>query len=294
MQTYDIKNISSNEPDFPSDIAQLGNKTTRLYYMGNRALLTRKPRLGIVGTRKPTTYGRQVTTDLARAAARRGVVIVSGLAHGVDGIAHKAMVDVGGQGIAVLPSPLDNIYPRAHQTLAQQILHNNGLLISEYPSKSPQMPYMFVVRNSIVAALSQTLLVTEAAHGSGSRHTFSNAIELQRTVACVPGNITSPMSDGTNQWIRDGGGQGVHIITSVDDLMCLLKVRGNAAAKPKIIVRNIHEQQVIDVLLQRPCGINDLQTITQLPIALLNMTITMMEIDNTVEQAADYTWRLKT
>ncbi len=177
------------------------------------ALLT-KPRIGVVGTRTPTSYGIAVTKMLVTELTKQGIVVVSGLALGIDSIAHQACLEVGGQTIAVLPSGLGNIYPRSHQKLAKQIVENEGTLVSEYEHSETPYKHYFIARNRIIAALSDGLLVIEAAEKSGSLHTADFALELGKPVFAVPGNITSPLSAGCNELIRNGAVP----VTSVQDI----------------------------------------------------------------------------
>ncbi len=164
----------------------------------------RRTAIAIVGTRKPTPYGREVTYQLSYELAKRGVVVISGLALGVDGIAHQAALDAGGTTIAVLPTSIESIHPATHRELARRITENGGALISEYGAGDPVFKTNFVARNRIVTALSDGILITEAAAKSGSLTTANFALEQGRPVMVVPGNITSPMSMGCNNLLRVG------------------------------------------------------------------------------------------
>src|SRR3989344_7660180 len=145
MQVPNITTISAS--GLPSEIMRLHKPPSRLFAQGNLDLLHRHPRAGIVGARKFTSYGREVTVNIASALAREGVTIVSGLAIGVDSIAHKACLDNGGKTIAVLPSGLQNIYPASHYGLAKNIIGQNGLLVTEYPEKFRPHKVSFLERN---------------------------------------------------------------------------------------------------------------------------------------------------
>lgn len=204
MQNSKIITISKTDELFRPDLTQLHETPSQLYCIGNTNLLTRPHTVGIVGSRKVSSYGREVTDRLADELARAGAIIVSGLALGVDSIAHRAAVTANKPTIAVLPTGIDIIYPSVHRDLAKQILDTGGLLISEYPEGAPGMRHQFIERNRIIAALSEVLVVTEAAERSGSLHTARFTLELGKTVMAVPGNITGPLSCGTNQLIRSG------------------------------------------------------------------------------------------
>lgn len=163
-----------------------------------------RPCIAIVGSRKPTSYGKEVTFKLAYELAKRGVVIISGLAYGVDAIAHKAALEAGGTTIAVLAHGLDTIYPASHSALARQIVEQGGALISEYPEKTPALQYRFLERNRLVSGLSDGVVITEAARRSGTLATIMHALEQSKEVFAVPGNITSPLSAGPNKIITEG------------------------------------------------------------------------------------------
>ena len=162
-----------------------------------------QPKLGIVGSRKMSSYGRHATELLSSSLASAGVVIISGLAYGVDAAAHRAALNAGGKTVAILPTSLHSIYPATHLNLANQITEH-GALISEYAPHSPIYKTNFTNRNRLVAALSDVLLITEAAVNSGSLHTARFALEQGKTVMAVPGNINNPGSEGCNNLIKSG------------------------------------------------------------------------------------------
>ncbi len=199
-----IKKVSPDKNKRLENLSLLAQPVNELNYLGDDFLsLLEKPLVAIVGSRKVSPYGRFVTEKLATELANQDVVIVSGLALGVDSVAHAAAVKAGGKTIAVLPSGLGKIYPAAHTNLARQILQSGGALISEYPSDNQQpQKYQFIARNRIIAALSQAVIITEAAAKSGSLHTAEFALEQGIEVMAVPGNINSPNSEGTNNLIK--------------------------------------------------------------------------------------------
>lgn len=290
MQKQHIKSISKNEPIFASKLDKLPQPVAQLRSKGNIDLLSAdRPILGIVGARKVTPYGRSVTTELARAAASKGVTIVSGLALGVDSIAHQAALDVRGATIAVLPSGLDKIYPANHHHLARQIIENNGLLISEY--QDDFMPYLhsFIERNRIVAALSDVLLITEAAERSGSLHTARFALELGKTIAAVPGNITSSMSRGSNNLLRSGAIP----ILEPQDLLDLLKIPAELAQKTRYQPENEAETAIIVLLSDTTRSGHDLMNESGLDTPQFQTHLTMLEIKGVIEPQGNNMWRLK-
>lgn len=186
-----------------------------LYYCGTLPE-SRVPTVAIVGTRKPTAYGKEVTHRLAYDLAQQGIIIVSGLALGVDGLAHQAALEAGGTTLAVLPCGLPKIYPARHRDLAAAIVAKGGALITEYTSDD-EISYQsnFLERNRIVAGLADAVLITEAAARSGTLNTAAHALAQGKEVFVVPGNITSPMSSGCNALIK----QGAHVALSADDII---------------------------------------------------------------------------
>ena len=209
-----INTIAPQDNKYLQIIDSIANCPKKLYFMG---ILPEKraPTVAIVGTRKPTAYGREVTYRLAHDLARRGVIIVSGLALGVDGIAHRATLDANGITLAVLANGVDIIYPATHMDLAGDILAKGGAIISEYEPGTEARDFQFLERNRIVSGLSDAVIVTEAAARSGTLSTVMHALEQGREVFVVPGNITSPLSVGCNNLIK----QGAHPITCAEDVL---------------------------------------------------------------------------
>jgi DNA processing protein len=195
--------IIPDKHKFLQGLANIAKVPERLYFRGELPA-ERISTVAIVGTRKPTAYGREVTYKIAYELAQRGVVIISGLAFGIDSIAHRAALDAGGITIAVLGNSIDTVYPRAHEKLAQEILQKGGALLSEYPQGAATFPSNFLARNRLVSGLADAVVVTEAAARSGSLATVNHALEQGKDVFAVPGNITSPMSAGCNEIIKQG------------------------------------------------------------------------------------------
>jgi DNA processing protein len=195
--------IIPDKHKFLQGLANIAKVPERLYFRGELPA-ERISTVAIVGTRKPTAYGREVTYKIAYELAQRGVVIISGLAFGIDSIAHRAALDAGGITIAVLGNGIDTVYPRAHEKLAQEILQKGGALLSEYPQGAATFPSNFLARNRLVSGLADAVVVTEAAARSGSLATVNHALEQGKDVFAVPGNITNPMSAGCNEIIKQG------------------------------------------------------------------------------------------
>lgn len=273
MQNYKIKTISKNDHDYPETFRHLHTPPEKIHTRGNIELLTAEKRVGIVGSRKVSAYGRAVTSKLASELSLRGVVIVSGLALGVDSLAHRTTVAVNKPTIAVLPAGIDMVYPSTHHGLADQILKTNGLLISEYGPGTPALKHQFIERNRLISALSSILVITEAAEQSGSLHTARFALELGVSVMAVPGQITSPLSSGTNRLIQNGA---VPVLSS-DDILSEL---GLAADDPKDEYYPENEAEAA-ILKKMQAGVhnsNELLIESGLTASTFQAQLTMLEI----------------
>jgi DNA processing protein len=195
--------VWKGRPGYPPLLAELHDPPARLYLRGGPAEILARPSVAIVGARSCSPYGAQVARELARELAGAGLVVVSGLARGVDGEAHRGALAAGGLTVAVLGCGIDRDYPRAHADLARRV-SENGLVVSEYPPGIEPSPWRFPARNRLVAGLAGATVVVEARRRSGALITADFALELGREVFAVPGEITSGLSEGTNDLIRQG------------------------------------------------------------------------------------------
>ena len=245
-------------------------------------------RVGIVGTRKPSSYGRVITQKIASELAKAGVVIVSGLALGVDSIAHQAAVDANKPTIAVLPSSIDNIYPKTHDVLARRIIETGGVLLSEYPQYTPLHKSNFIARNRIIAVLSEIVIITEAAEKSGSLHTAQFALDQGIDVMAVPGAITNELSRGTNNLIKTGAG----VITSAQDVLDALGIKPQEAKQQQLFDSTITPEGsiIIKALLKGMSEGDELLKLSGLAPDIFQQTITMLEIDGKVQSTGNNTW----
>jgi DNA processing protein len=221
MKLQNVNSLKLNDPCYPEVLKHITKPPKLLFWTGeNPQNWLDIPKVAIVGSRKISPYGSSVTVKLATELSEAGIAVISGLAFGVDAAAHFAAVDAGGLAIAVLPTSLDNIQPVSNQHLARKIIESGGTLISEYSNTSSITKANFIERNRIVSGLCDVLLITEAAVNSGSLHTARYALEQGKTVLAVPGNITSPTSEGTNNLIKSGAIP----VTNTDDVFFALKV----------------------------------------------------------------------
>lgn len=190
---------------YPALLREIADPPVTLYVKGDWARCFDSPCVAIVGSRRCSTYGQNVATMLARDLASRGVCVVSGLARGIDAAAHRGALEAGGRTIAVLGTGVDEVYPRDHRKLAGEILAQGGALVSQFPLSTPPIPENFPYRNRVISGLSLGVALVEAAENSGSLITARLAIEQNREVFAVPGNITSRNSFGTNYLIKGAG-----------------------------------------------------------------------------------------
>lgn len=280
-----INTISPDEHSFFQIISTIAQKPKTLYFIGTLPD-ERFPVVGIVGTRKPTSYGKEVTFQLAYKLAQKGVIIVSGLAIGVDAIAHKAALEAGGTTIAVLANGLDSIYPATHRKLAEDIVKSGGALISEYPPGTQARDFQFLARNRIVSGLSDAIVVTEAASRSGTLATVAHALEQNREVFAVPGNITSPLSVGPNRLIQ----QGAHPATSADDILQIVAPDLLKTQTTLNLGTNPVEIKIIDLLRS---GIRDgevLQKESGFTASEFSRSMTMLEIQGLIRPLGANRW----
>lgn len=271
----------------PSLLQHIPQPPEQLYHCGAplKDLLVR-PRLAIVGSRKVSSYGRQITSELAKQAAEQGIVIVSGLALGVDSIAHEAALKAGGSCIAVLPSPIEHIVPRTNVRLAGRILAQGGALVSEYPAGAPAYKNNFVERNRLMSGLADAVLITEAALRSGSLHTANFAGEQGKALLAVPGNITNPLSVGTNNLIK----AGAICVTDIRDILFAMKLQRKVTTPLVPKGSNPAEQAVLDLLTQGLSDADELLDKSQLAANLFNQTLTMLEITGKIKPLGANRW----
>lgn len=258
-----------------------------LYFLG-KLPENRLPTVAIVGTRRPTTYGQEVGYRLAYDLARQGVVIVSGLALGTDAIAHRAALDAGGITIAVLAGGLDSMHPKSNRNLAIEILQKGGALISEYAPGETPFQGNFIARNRIVTAISDGLLVIEASAKSGTMHTANFALEQGKAVMAVPGNITSPMSQGCNNLIKSGA----KLVVKDSDVLDELGLTATGAQAKLPLAANPSEHTILKLILSGVRDGDDLQTKSSLSPAEFSQTLTMLEITGKIRPLGANQWGL--
>lgn len=289
MILMDVNTLTVKNKGIPARLQRIPAAPKLLYHRGESLdKLLQRPCLAIVGSRGVSPYGRQITSRLAAKLAEQGIVIVSGLALGVDAIAHQAALDAGGLTIAVLPSSVQTPYPATNRQLAGKIVEQGGALVSEYPEGSLNFKQNFVARNRLVAGLADAVLITEAAADSGSLHTAKFALDQGKAVLAVPGNITSPGSAGTNGLIKAGAA----VVTGYQDILQALGLVEHSRPASQVRGGNEQEQLLLDLLLG---GMHDAQELLKqsgLEVSLFNQTLAMLEITGKIRAVDSNNWAL--
>jgi DNA processing protein len=270
--------------DFPEILTTIPYPPKQLYWSGQPpAEWLDKPKVAVVGGRKITPYGKAVTERLVSDLARAGVVIISGLAFGVDVTAHNSALTANGLTVAVLASGLDNITPRSNYQTGQRILQT-GTLISERPAGSLVNRGLFVMRNRIISGLADIVLIPEAGLKSGSLHTARFALEQGKTVMAVPGNITSPMSEGCNNLIKSGAVP----VTSADDILFALNIK--AADKPQPVLVSEDEKRIYTYIKDGLSSQDEIAAASRIAGPQLASALTMLEIAGHIRPAGGGNW----
>jgi DNA processing protein len=274
--------IIINDKAYPSQLKEISSAPPVLYFRGDIGILENKS-IAIVGSRKFTTYGQRVTENITRDLVRAGLTIVSGLAIGIDGIAHRSALAGEGLTIAVLGTGIDDttIYPREHFSLAQDILYGGGAIITEQPPKTPSLKQNFPARNRIMAGLSLGTLVIEAAIGSGSLITAEFALEQNREVFAIPGDIFSPQSAGANFLIK----KGAKLVSSATDILEELNISQiQSTHNLKMFEPLTEEERIIwKVLSNDPIHIDKISKMTRLDTARVASVLSSLEIEGVVK-----------
>ncbi len=282
LKKENIKVVTIKDENYPSLLKEIWNPPALLYYKGTLEK-EEKFSIAIVGTRKITNYGKQVTEDLVRELALNGITIVSGMALGIDTVAHQTALASGAKTIAVLGSGIDtaSIYPSQNRYLASKIAENGGAIISEYPIGTLAMPQYFPHRNRIISGLSLGTLVVEAAEESGALITAKYALDQNREVFAVPGSIYSPASIGPNNLIK----MGAKPVTKATDILETLNLTQvtNFIQSQKIVPESQEEAKLLQFLSFEPVHIDKLIALSGLDVQKTNSTLTIMEMKGKVK-----------
>ncbi len=280
IRKSNIKWITVFDQDYPSLLKQIYDPPIVLYYKGEFQPQDEKA-IGVVGTRKMTSYGRVVTTQFTQGLVSAGLTIVSGLARGVDSEAHWTAVKNEGRTLAILGGGLNQIYPPENRSLAEKIIDGYGAVMSEFPPDYPSMPGNFPARNRIISGLSLAILVTEAAQDSGSLITARLALEQGREVFAVPGPITSNLSKGPIDLIKEGA----RPVTSADEILEELGItkRSNMLDTSNITDLSEEEKQVLEILDNENRHIDEIGRMLNFPSPKISSLLLKMEISGLVQ-----------
>ena len=291
-----------NGYDYPPRLKQISDLPPVLYYVGELKAED-ECSVAIVGTRNPTSYGREAATALSRDLASAGITVVSGLALGIDGVAHRAALECGGRTIAVVAGGLGSIYPKEHADLYRRI-QSCGAVVSEHPLGMRPEPRSFPRRNRLISGMTLGTVVVEAAEGSGTRWTVYQALEQNREVFCVPGSIFSPASRFTNRMIKEGA----KLVADYTDILEELNLpdvgsprseqAGGQPGQARILAETPEEQEneqaedldageiaLLACLSTEPSHVDDLCTLSGLPIASVTSMLTLLELKGKVQPA---------
>ncbi len=272
----------------PQSLLNIPDPPKQVYVKGDLShVMDHKPLLAVVGSRKVSTYGREVTQKLVKGVVNKGVGIVSGLALGVDGVAHTSALEAGGYTIAVMPCGLDKVYPQSHFQLASKITSSGGALVSEYDDGTPPLRQNFIARNRLVAGLADAILVTEAAAKSGTMHTAAFALDQGKTVLAVPGNITSDLSQGTNNLIKSGAIP----VTCAEDILLAMGI-DHKLTQQEIFGDNPDESIILKLISEGVRDIHELQKQSKLEASKFNQSLGMLEISGKIKSQGGGQWTL--
>jgi DNA processing protein len=290
VQQAGIQVLTWGSADYPKYLREVPNAPPVLYLQGEMTEIDQWA-VAVVGTRRLTAYGRQITRELVSGLVQHQVTVVSGLARGIDAVAHQTAVEQGGRTLAILGSGLDCIYPHENRQLAEKIIHNKqGAIISEYALGVQPEAKNFPPRNRIISGLSLGVIVVEAGEKSGALITTTFALEQNREVFAVPGNINSPASKGPNQLIQ----QGAKLITRVEDVLEELNIHlvAEQTAVQLALPETSEEAAIYARLSGQPIHIDEISRETGLSVNAVSSALTMMELKGMVLQTSGMNYML--
>lgn len=286
MKIGKINSLSIVNNAYASVLKHIDSPPKQLFIAGSLPA-ERRPTVAIVGSRKPTPYGIEVTHRLAYDLARAGVVVISGLAYGIDAVAHKAALEAEGTTIAILANGLHRIYPATHKGLAEEIVRKGGAIISEQELGVEAHKYHFLTRNRLVSGLADAVIITEATDRSGTFSTVMHAMNQNKEVFAVPGPITSLLSAGPNRLIQDG----VHVALEAKDILDIIAPQLKTQTLLPLGDTPL-EVQIIELIQQGIRNGEELQKQSGVESSEFLQALTMMELKGTIRNAGANTWML--
>lgn len=281
LQKANIKLLTWKSDNYPRYLREIATAPPVFYAVGE-LLEVDQWAVAVVGTRRLTAYGRQVTRELVTGLVRNNITVVSGLARGIDAIAHKTALEAGERTIAVLGSGVDCIYPPENRTLAKGIMNGQGAILSEYALGVQPESKNFPPRNRVISGLAMGVVVVEAGQKSGALITTNYAVDQNREVFAVPGPINSPASKGPNKLIQEGA----KLVTSVDDILEELNLQmvPERTAVQLALPESAEEALLMSHLSSQPIHVDALCRSTEMPSAMVSSTLTLMELKGMVQQ----------
>jgi len=279
LARHGVDILTWNDATYPRRLREIHDAPPVLYVRG-QLLPVDEWSIAIVGTRRATSYGRQVTQELTAAVAANGITVVSGLAKGIDACAHRAALEAGGRTIGVLACGLDLLYPADHLSLAREMAQA-GALVSELPLGTRPVPGAFPARNRLISGLSLGVLVVEGDVGSGARITANFALDQNREVFAIPGSVFSPASRLTNGLIRDGQAKLVSRVEDILEELNLSMVTQQLEMK-EILLGDETEASIYSHLSHEPRHVDDLGRLSGLPASSVSSALTLMELKGLV------------
>lgn len=281
LKSKNVEFITFIDKNYPARLKKIDNPPIVLFVKGSAQILSTERSIAVVGTRKMTSYGREVTENLVSELAPHGFIVVSGLALGIDSTAHKTALASGGKTIAVLGCGVDCCYPRENENLYNRIIEKGGAIVSEYPLGLQPNRGTFPARNRIIAGLGNAVLVTEAGKDSGALITASNAASQGKTVFAVPGPITSKQSVGTSILIK----KGAKLVSQIQDILEEFGI-GATWKKKTIDFKTLNltpeEKSVINTLENESYHIDELSRICKIQITKLSTLLSSLEMQGLV------------
>jgi DNA processing protein len=275
-----IQVLTWEDDGYPRRLKEINQPPPVLYLRGD-LIPDDEWAVAVVGTRRITAYGRQVTEEIAGSLARSGVSVISGLARGIDAVAHRATLASGGRTLAVLGSGVDRIYPPENRSLAEEVIHQ-GAVISDYALGTPPEGVNFPPRNRIIAGLSMAVIVVEAGERSGALITAGFAADQGREVFAVPGNIIAPQSKGANRLIQEGA-RPLLDPRDVLEVLNLTSVMEHRVART-VLPADETEARLLSELSHEPTHVDDISNRTEMPIEKVSATLALMELKGMVRQ----------
>jgi len=282
LEKSGVKALTYHDAAYPARLKEIYDYPPLIYVRGS---LTGQDEwcVSVVGTRRSTVYGRQVTEEMVEGLVRNKITVVSGLARGIDTVAHRRALEAGGRTIAIFACGLDTVYPAENTALARSIV-SNGALISEYPLGARPRPDNFPRRNRIMSGMSLGVLVIEADEDSGAMITARMALEQNREVFAIPGSIFSPVSRGTNRLIQEGA----KLVRTCTDILEELNLTASVyqIEMKEIIPASEIEALLLKHLSSEPIHIDEICRGSGLPIATVSSTLAIMELKGSVKQVS--------